>query len=190
MILADAFPPGGGHSFCAMSDDLYLAMKREGVALPLTGRLALSRGYGWLYAWPLRKTGVYRDAEFNILLYRKRTFVFRDILACISFNVQAQGGNHKPAVVVTQIQGVRGRQRELAGYRWEKALLTAVMTFGKAYNCGQVRVLRSEYNSWLFGQSSEEKKRSFHVRYDVIPRRMGFRPGIGAESRYHILALA
>lgn len=85
-------------------------------------------------------------------------------IASISFS--AEDG----AVLVRQIQGVKGSQDKLKPLKWERALLAVVCDWVADNNVPEVMVLPSHKNRWSNISVSE----SGRMRYDVTAKRSGF----------------
>ena len=127
------------------------------------------RGKPREYLWETER--IYCDGEYTIVLTRY-PFPFRRYLACLGFDISAHG-----VVSVVQIQGVRGKQEELRLLRWDRMLLEMLITFARDSGFTEVRVQSSRENRWAKGKN--------HLRYDVLPKRMGFTMG----TTHHVLPL-
>ena len=105
----------------------------------------------------------FRDGEYNFILRKvlreegKRTR--RKGIACIGFILE-QG-----AVIVVQIQGVRGEQEILKALRWEQMLLQVVVDWARENKYQRVSVIPS-YNL------------KDNLRYHVTPKKLGFQQGL------------
>lgn len=139
----------------------------------------------WLHA------GIFCDGEYTIILARKVFGPFRDDIACISFhsptirNLVAEPG----VIEVVQIQGVERKEQELKTLRWDRMLLEMLTILARESGFAEVRVQASRQNPWLQCVRDPDlytkRKKVFHLRYDVLPKRMGFTPG----EQYHTLML-
>lgn len=86
-------------------------------------------------------------------------------------------------LVVTQIQGVRGKREYLAPLKWERMLLALVTEWARAKGARVIKVLAGCKNSWF----SDSSKKEFYMRYDITARRSGFRLEEGGEHYALIL---
>jgi len=128
---------------------------KSGVELPSYG-IRLDYGHGSSRRFPR-----YYDAHYNFVL----TYIGKAV-ASIGFDISDRG-----VITVKQIQGVKGRKRELTPFRWEKLLLMLIVDYAAKYGLRQVRVLPAEFNEWK-KTMEEEKTKLF---YDVTPKRCGFK---------------
>lgn len=119
------------------------------------------------------------DAKYSLLLVRDLPEYIRP-LACISFLADEDG-----ILTVVQIQGQRGKQEDLRRLRWERMLLQYVIDLARQCGYREVRVVSGTHNHWNDGRVNPAPEQ-FHLRYDVLPARMGFIVG----DKYHTLLLA
>ena len=181
MTLDEYFPPGGESSFRLVGRSLCNIFKNGNCWPEYPYVLALSRGqYGLVL--PIRHGGsctdIWRDAEFSLILCKKRWYSFPAPVACVGFGLVADATPH---LLVKQLQGVPGGKEKLGTIKWERLLLTAVITLARSLKLEEVRIQKSKYNNWLKSMvaknsgEAEMQFHRFHLRYDVLPKRMGFR---------------
>ncbi len=73
-------------------------------------------------------------------------------------------------ILVSQIQGVRGRQEKLSPFRWEKMLLQILIDWAKQKGFKRIDVIRSTASKWY----NKGNAQNLYLKYDVTARRMGF----------------
>lgn len=102
-------------------------------------------------------------------------------VANVSFDIEGR------ALVVRQIQGVR-RNHCLLGnrFKWERMLLKVAIDWTKELGLERIEVIRATESSWypesmkdarysVPKEEDEKRAARMHMRYDVTPRRMGFK---------------
>lgn len=110
---------------------------------------------------------VYSDAPYTLILTHREDGTDEDEeIACIGFELV----NHS-AILVKQIQGVRGKLSILQHFRWEKMLLKIVMDWAKNAGFKSVRVIQAKSSKWYRNYRAE----NLFMKYDVTARRSGFR---------------
>lgn len=187
MLLESHFPPPGMNSFRLAPDPLHEVLTSNRYWPRNSYILGLSRGesgFDLPEEYGGKRTSIYRDADFSLIIIKKFLYFFTIPLACISFDEgidEKTGGTY---LLVKQIQGVRRKQRRLRKIKWERALLSAVIALGRHCSFQEIRVQKSEHNRWL----TSTRKDRFRMRYDILPRRMGFRTE-SADQRAWVLKL-
>ena len=104
---------------------------------------------------------VYQDATYTLVLTYDN-----EAIACIGFEV-VDGS----AILIKQIQGVKGRLTILKYFRWEKMLLNIAMDWAKNAGFKAVKIIRGESSGWY----SPYLAQSLFMKYDVTARRSGFK---------------
>lgn len=99
------------------------------------------------------------------LIRKKRFTTEYTPLASISFNFEDD------TVLVKQIQGVKGRQKELSPLKWERMLLTLTCYWAKQYGYKRIKVRSAENNRWDKISDTGHGK----LIYDVTAKRCGFK---------------
>ncbi len=137
-------------------------------------RVLLSRGTSRIQFGDHRKNSIYRDAPYNFLLVKDET-----LLAGLGFETCDK------AILIEQIQGVAGRQKQLSPIKWPRALIRIATNWAVKNNVPQVYVLPAERNKWK-NVSNLISLNSLNVKlfYDVSAKREGFR--YDAEKQVYV----
>lgn len=109
---------------------------------------------------------IYFDTHYNFVLLHDR-----EPICSIGFNRRFI---ERSTIFVKQIQGVRGKQKELSPFRWEKMLLQILIDWARKNRFKRINVIRSVDHEY-YSAYDEEKNRRMHMKYDVTARRMGFK---------------
>jgi len=121
------------------------------------------------------RSEVYCDGQQTFLLLKKKDpndelrKWWKAIIACISFNVYKE----KRAVRIVQIQGVRGRRKDLKLLRWERLLVQLVVDWAKAKKLVRVEIQRAQDNRWQ--KQGAVSLEALKLRYNVTAERSGFK---------------
>lgn len=113
------------------------------------------RGLGTLYR------DIFFDAAYSFVLIKSGKAI-----CSIGFNIDRDNN----IIIVKQIQGVKGMQKELSPFRWEKMLLQILIDWAKQYSFKRIDVIRSVDSEW----QNEANAQDLYIKYDVTARRMGF----------------
>ncbi len=97
-------------------------------------------------------------------------FKDKDPICNIGFDLEKDSN----FIIVKQIQGVRGRQKEFSSLRWEKMLLQIVIDWAKQNGLKKVSVIRSVDSGW-YRKADTARCERMYMKYDVTARRMGFK---------------
>lgn len=121
------------------------------------------------------RSEVYCDGQRTFLLLKKKDpndelrKWWKAIIACISFNVYKE----KRAVRIVQIQGVRGRRKDLKLLRWERLLVQLMVDWAKTKKLVRVEIQRAQDNKWQ--RQGAVSLESLKLRYNVTAERSGFK---------------
>lgn len=119
----------------------------------------------------LRFKQKYFDATFNFCL----TFD-GELIATLGFEVDAA------ALLVWQIQGVRGQGARLAPVRWSRALLDYAVGWAVGVGVEEAIVASIDNNEWATRRGHLDRARG-KLLYDVTARRCGFHRGADGYYR-------
>lgn len=131
-------------------------------------KIRLSYGRG-----SCRFSEVYRDAPYCFILTKRvkePTGKKEEALACTSLELDKD----LKIVVIKQIQGVGGKQKELQPFRWEKMLLTIMTEWARANRFRRIDVIRADDSEW-FAKHDKARCKRMYLKYDVTARRLGFK---------------
>ena len=121
----------------------------------------------------LRRDTIYRDAKYSFILVKVRTKRTGEIfwlgpLACMAFDLEDD------SVIVEQIQGAPGAKEHLKPFRWEKMLLQMIIDWARDNKFRTVEVMNSKDSRW-WSEGDKKRERILHMKYDVTPKRCGFK---------------
>lgn len=121
----------------------------------------------------LNRDIIYRDADYSFILTKVMTKRTGEIfwlgpLACVAFDSEGD------SLIVRQIQGAPGAKKHLKPFRWEKMLLQIVVDWARENKFMAVEVIRAEDSGW-WRKDNEKRRRILHMKYDVTPKRCGFK---------------
>lgn len=141
-------------------------------------RIRISSGHGEDEQSP----GPYRDASYTIALYERNEATKKiptrdEYLACIGFDVV------RNRVIVTQIQGSRGKRKTLSLVKWERMLLAILIDWAKKNKFRQIKVIRAKDQNWY----QTHRAQQMFMHYDVTARRSGF--SFDSESNQYVKTL-
>ena len=122
----------------------------------------------------LRFKHKYFDATFNFCL------TFDDeLIATLGFEIEGT------AMLIWQIQGVRGQGERLAPIRWSRALLEHAVEWARDVGATEAYVASIDHNEWAARRGHLDRGRG-KLLYDVTAKRSGFKRG---EDGYYRLAI-
>ena len=75
-------------------------------------------------------------------------------------------------ILVSQIQGVKGKQEFLKSFKWSKALLNVAIDFANEVEIPEIGVLPSKRSKWTSVRYNENGAKMY---YDVTAKREGFK---------------
>lgn len=135
--------------------------------------LTLLHGEGYRYfivnTMLRRLSELYSDAEYGFALENCTPLRSKVPVALVTFKlVEHTNGTW---ATVEQLQGVKGRQPNLNGIRWERMLLHIVTDWARERGCVAVTCIRGKDSGWAY----KVKDDRLYLRYDVSARRNGFR---------------
>lgn len=110
---------------------------------------------------------IYTDAPYNFALVKRKKPICN-----IAFTVRKYD---ESIILVRQIQGVPGRQKELRPFRWEKMLLQILIDWAKQNGFKRIDVVRAKDTGWYNKHENTERNKRLYMKYDVTARRMGFK---------------
>lgn len=87
-------------------------------------------------------------------------------LAVVAFNISGP-----KSIVVRQIQGSRGEEKQLRLFQWERMLLQIVVDWARRSGLKEVEVIQAQEQPYY----NERRAQQFYIRYDVTARRSGFK---------------
>lgn len=111
------------------------------------------------------------DTPFNFCL----TYEGK-LIASVGFNPE------KGRIFIEQIQGIKGKHKELSPFKWERALVNYVVKWAQEHGIQEVSVVSAENNKWAkkHGHLNLEQGK---MLYDVTAKRSGFKKG--EDGNYH-----
>ena len=122
----------------------------------------------------LRFSTIYYDAPHNLVLTHQDESGKLRAIASIGFEVDLV----RLAVVILQIQGVKGAAKFLKPLRWEKMLIAIATDTSRQFGAKRVEIIQAEQSRWYRRSPIDEEERSrnalMHLHYDVTARRSGF----------------
>lgn len=141
----------------------------------------LNEGEHYVKRWDQK---VYCDAFYSLIFinFRRNFLAVKDYpLAIIGFDIGSD-----QSVLIRQIQGVKNEQEQLKLFRWEKMLIQILIDFARENKMNSVKIIAASESRW-FNRHSGRKTESFHLRYNVTPKRMGFK--MNELKTYRVLNL-
>ncbi|MBI4170114.1 MAG: hypothetical protein HY514_00325 [Candidatus Aenigmarchaeota archaeon] len=123
------------------------------------------------------KNKLYYDAPYAFALrYVDGGYTYG--LACVSFKIDANN-----SLKVVQLQGMRGKKKELQPIRWEKMFIDLVGQWAKDNGASKLKVQAAKSNIYEGIRTTRRGKR----RYDKTALEMGFLPSKGKTYYYKSL---
>ncbi len=114
----------------------------------------------------------YFDSTFNFCLTHDD-----DLIATLGFEIVGR------ALIVWQIQGVKGQGRRLRPIKWSRALLKYCAGWAKSVGVTEINVVSVEHNQWTATHGHLDKERG-KLLYNVTAKRCGFKRD--EDGYYHL----
>ena len=117
----------------------------------------------------------YFDSTFNFCLTHDKK-----LIATLGFEIDGQ------ALIVWQIQGVKGQGSRLRPIKWSRALLKYCEGWARTVGVTEINVVSVEHNQWTATHGHLDKERG-KMLYDVTAKRCGYKKD---EDGYYRLELS
>ncbi|MCP4599860.1 MAG: hypothetical protein GY847_04845 [Proteobacteria bacterium] len=120
----------------------------------------------------------YFDSTFNFCLIHDE-----ELIATLGFEIDDR------ALIVWQIQGVKGQGSKLQPIKWSRALLKYCASWAGKVGATEVNVVSVKHNEWTATHGHLDKDRG-RLLYDVTAKRCGFKRGKDGYYRLELSSAA